>query len=165
MKKFLIQTILLILVIGIALIFSKTGQSNKNLDLPFLPQPTKFSNLQINDINLKVELADTPAKRSKGLGGRNSLAEGGGMLFIFPKADKYPFWMKGLSFPLDFVWISDLEVVDILQNIEPPSSDQQDSALPIYSSKFPIDKVLEVIGGTVARLNIKVGDTIELIPL
>lgn len=165
MKKFLIQATLLILVIGTALILYSTGESNKGLYLPFLPQRAKFANLQINDTNLKVELADTPAKRSQGLGGRNSLAENEGMLFIFQRADKYPFWMKGLSFPLDFVWISDLQVVDVLQNIKPPSSGEPDSSLPIYSSKFPIDKVLEVTAGTVDRLHIKVGDIIKLIPL
>ena len=165
MKKFLIQATLLILLIAVVLLLYVSGEKNKGIDLPFLPSRAKFANLQINDNLLKVELADTPTKRSKGLGGRTSLAKEEGMLFIFSRADKYPFWMKGLSFPLDFVWIKDLQVVDILQNIKPPAPGEQDSSLPIYSSKVEIDKVLEVSAGTVDRLHIKVGDTISVIPL
>ena len=80
------------------------------------------------------------------------------MLFIFPKADKYPFWMKGLSFALDFVWIRDNRVVDILENIQPPAANTPDSALPIYSANMPIDKVLELNAGAVKLLGIRVGD-------
>jgi len=70
--------------------------------------------------------------------------------------------MKGISFPLDFVWIKDDKIVDILENIKPPQKDQPDSQIPIYSSKVEVDKVLELNGGTVQRLNIKVGDTIKI---
>lgn len=133
-----------------------------NVDVPFLPPKTTFSELQINDKILKVEIADTSSKRNKGLGGRSSLGENEGMLFVFEKPDKYPFWMKGLSFPLDFVWIMDLKVVDVLENVVPPTSGQPDSSLPIYSAKENINKVLEVPAGTIQKLNIKVGDTIKL---
>lgn len=161
MKKFTIQIILLILVIGISIVFfSPTGSSK--LELPFLPQQKKFANLEINGQVLKVELADTASKRSKGLGGRTGLGENEGMLFIFEKKDKHPFWMKGLSFPLDFVWIRDDKVLDILENVAPPASGQPDSSLPIYSSKEPVDKVLELNAGTVQKLNIKGGDTVKL---
>lgn len=164
MKKFLIQTVLLIVLIGGALFFFNQGNSNgsKSLDIPFLPQSPKTANLQINNTTLKVEVADTASKRNKGLGGRQSLAENEGMLFVFDKADKHPFWMKGLSFPLDFVWIKDDKVVDVTPNIQPPKKGEPDSALPIYSSKVEVDKVLEVNAGTIQKLNIKEGDTIKV---
>ena len=154
MKKFVIQAILLLLVIGIG-IFLFNPKSSTAPDIPFLPQPAKFSNLQINQTNLKVEIADTASRRSKGLRGRNSLGENEGMLFIFDKAEKHAFWMKGLSFALDFIWIKADKVVDVLENIPFPSPGQKDADLPIYSSKEEVDKVLEVNGGTVKKLNIK----------
>lgn len=160
MKKFIIQFVLLIAVIGIATFLFKQKPDITNL--PFLPEQPVFKELQINQVKLKVEVADTQKKRSKGLGGRESLASGEGMLFILPKPDKYPFWMKGLSFPLDFVWISGEKIVDLLQNIQPPTPGQTDESLPIYQSKEDVDKVLEVAAGTVQRMNIKVGDTIKL---
>ncbi len=160
MKKFLIQAILLLAVIGIGLYLYKTSTQIPNL--PFLPERTNTKQLQINDATIKVEVADTQSKRAKGLGGRQSLASDSGMLFIFPKPDVHPFWMKGLSFALDFVWIKGDMVVDLLQNIPPPAPEQTDASLPIYSAKEQIDKVLEVPAGTIQRFNIKVGDTVRI---
>lgn len=163
MKKFIIQTILLLIVIAVGLVFFNPVKP-QTPNLPFIPQPVKQSNLLINGTTIKVEIADTPLKRAKGLGGRNKLSENEGMLFIFDKADKHPFWMKGLSFPLDFVWIKDDKIVDILENIQPPQKNTADAQLPIFSAKEPIDKVLELNDGTVGKLNIKTGDTVKLMP-
>lgn len=161
MKKFVIQVVLLILVIGVGIVFFSPGRS-QNIEIPFLPQQPKVANLQINEAIIKVEVADTNAKRNKGLGGKDSLGENEGMLFIFDRADKYPFWMKGLKFPLDFVWIKDLKVVDVLENVQPPAPGQTDSSLPTFSANTEVDKILELNAGTVKRLNIKAGDTILL---
>lgn len=158
MKKFIIQFVGLIIVIFLALIFY-TGRIPY---IPFVPQPPIQKLVIINDAKIKVEVADTQQKRSKGLGDKESLAQDSGMLFIFQKVDKYPFWMKGLKFPLDFVWIRGDKVVDILQNIPPPAEGQKDEALPIYQSNVPIDKVLEVNSGTVDRLKIKIGDSVKM---
>ena len=162
MKKFVVQSILLILVIGLALVLFNPGKPGQTPELPFLPQKGKFISLQINGKVIKVEVADTAEKRKKGLAGRESLAENEGMLFIFEREERYPFWMKGLKFPLDFVWIKDNEVVDILENIPPPAKKQKDSDLPIYSAQTAINRVLELNAGTVQKLNIKVGDTVSL---
>ena len=156
MKKFIIQSILLILVISVAVyfyIFTSRGGL-------ITPQ----SSLIINGITINVEIADTQAERNKGLGGREALASDEGMLFVFEKQDKYSFWMKGLKFPLDFIWIKGDTVVEISENIQPPQIGQSDQTLPVYSSKENVDKVLEVGVGTIQRLNIKVGDTIILPP-
>ena len=159
MKKFLIQTILLIIVIGAAIVFFQSGSSS--LGIPFLPQQPVLRELTINEKKIQVEIADTQEKRSKGLGGRERLGENKGMLFIFPKADKYPFWMKGLKFPLDFIYIREDKVIDFLPNIQPPSAGATDESLPIYLPREEVDKVLEVPSGTIEKLNIKIGDRIQ----
>lgn len=153
MKKFLIQSVLLLVLIfiGVAIFIGKISS------FPFLPQQAKFVVVTVNEAKLKVEIADTQPKRSKGLGGRTSLAEGEGMLFIFPKEDKYPFWMKGVSFSLDFIWIKEDKVVDLLENV-PAVAGQKDADLPIYVPKEPVDKILEVNAGTISKLKIKIGD-------
>lgn len=161
MKKFLVQSILLMVLILGALYFTNPNGSS-NIQIPFLPSRTKIQDLQINDALIKVEVADTKETRRKGLGGRTGLGDKEGMLFIFEGQDKHPFWMKGLSFPLDFVWILGDKVVDILQNIKPPTQGQADADLPIYSANTPVDKVLELNAGSVQKLNIKIGDTILL---
>lgn len=164
MKKFIAQGVILILVIAISIFFFSPRNPNSTPDIPFLPQQAKYSNIEFNGNVIKAEIADTADKRKLGLGGRQSLAADTGMLFVFDKPDKYPFWMKGIAFPLDFIWIRGDAVFDILSNIQPPMPGQKDDTLAIYSSKEPIDKVLEVNGGTVDRLGIKVGDTIKIIP-
>lgn len=127
-----------------------------------MPQGPTFENLQINGNILKVEVANTASKRSKGLGGRESLASDQGMLFIFEREGNYTFWMKGLKFPLDFIWIKGNQVLDIMPNIPPPQPGQTDQDLLIYQSKMTVDKVLEVNGGTADRLYIKIGDIVKI---
>lgn len=162
MKKFLAQSIALLLVIGGLLIFFSPTNSSTRLDIPFLPQNNTTSKLEINGTVFNVEIADSESRRNKGLSNRESLATNSGMLFVFPKPDKYAFWMKGMKIPLDFIWIKDLKIVDLLVHIQPPKDGEKDESLPVYSSKQEFNKVLEVNAGTIARLNIKVGDIIKM---
>lgn len=160
MKKFAFQFVLIIVGLFLALLIYKLNPSIAGL--PFVPERAVVKQLQINNVTLKVEMADTQGKRIKGLGGRESLASNEGMLFVFSKPEKHPFWMKGLTFPLDFIWIRSETVVDIFQNIPPPKPGQSDESLPIYQSKEDVDKVLELAGGTVQMLNLKVGDSVSI---
>jgi uncharacterized protein len=167
-KKFFIQILLLIILIFAALLSSPlrpTSFSNPFFKpKPVEPAPqTRSSQLKIANILLNIEVADTQSKRSKGLGGRSSLASDSGMLFIFPKEDQYKFWMKGLSFPLDIIWIKGDQIVDITKNVPPPSVGQKDEDLLIYSPKVAVDSALEVNGGFCDIHGIKEDDRVELI--
>ncbi len=156
MKKFVLQAIVLVIVTFGALAI----YASKITTLPFVPERSKTSIVQINNVKLNVEISDNASKRKQGLGGRQSLASDSGMLFIFDKLDVYKFWMKGLSFPLDLIWIRDSLVVDIIKNVTPPMPGQKDETLPLYAPSQPIDKVLEVNAGFVDAHGIKVGDRV-----
>lgn len=158
MKKFVIQFIILAAVILAALMFSFSG----NVDLPFLPQRADKSQATIGNAVVKIEIADTPSKRQKGLGGRESLATDSGMLFIFDESKVYQFWMKGLKFPLDMIWIREGKVVDIIKNATPPLPNTPDENLPLYIPNQPVDMVLEVNSGFVDTHLIQVGDMIKV---
>jgi hypothetical protein len=68
------------------------------------------------EMSVTVEVADNPITRAKGLMGRSELGDAYGMLFVFDKMGKYPFWMLNTTIPLDAVYLSeDGTVVDILQ--------------------------------------------------
>ena len=82
------------------------------------------------------------------------------MLFDFPKPDIYQFWMNDMNFPLDFIWINGGKVVEITENVQPPSQTQGQPV--VVKSYFSVDKVLEVNAGFVTRNNLKVGDTAVL---
>ena len=116
---------------------------------------------QLVKLRGEVEIADTILKRTKGLSGRESLAENQGMLFLFAKPSKYSFWMAGMNFPLDIIWINGNKIVDISKNIQAPKNTGR---LPvIISPSTKIDKVLELSAGAVEKFNIKIGDEIKIL--
>lgn len=158
MKKFWIQIIALIVVIVGSLYYTFQRQGS-----PFTNIDTKVEKkIKINNVEVSAEIVDTPALRSKGLGGRDILPENKGMLFTFSEPKKYRFWMKSMKFPIDILFIKESKVVDLLQNVPVPKPGIQDSQLPIYEASEPIDKVLEVNALFVEGHGIKVGDSIEI---
>lgn len=110
-----------------------------------------------------VEIADTPEKRKTGLSGRDSLAAGSGILFILEGLTKPSFWMKGMKFPIDIIWVRDNVIVDLLQNVPPPVKGQSDSDLTRYAPVTEVNGVLEVNAGVSAAAGIKIGDRLQLI--
>lgn len=163
MKKFWIQISVLLIVVFVAMWLSM----NPGFYEPLLPQNNsipqvqgKITQIKIDEALINVEVADTSSKRAQGLSGRESLATGSGMLFIFPTASKYRFWMKDMKFPLDFIFIDNGKVVDLYRNVPPPLSGQADETLPQYEPVTPITMMLEVNAGFADQYNIKIGDQV-----
>ena len=103
---------------------------------------------------LEVELALTGEQHAQGLMFRRSLAEDAGMLFLYSGAGMLSMWMKNTPVPLDMIFIApDGRIVDIAERTVPYS-------LETVSSRFAASAVLEVNGGTVARLGIRPGDRV-----
>jgi len=106
--------------------------------------------------NVDVEVAATPSSRERGLMWRTSLADGQGMIFLFPRAYVQSFWMKNTLIPLDMLFISpDRTIVGIVENAEPKTLSPR--GVPFASSI-----VLEVPGGWCARMGIQAGSRIDL---
>ena len=102
-----------------------------------------------------VELADTPERRSVGLMHRPAMAADYGMLFDFKTDARVAMWMHNTRIPLDMLFIAkDGHIVNIAERAVPFS----ETTIP---SKGPIRAVLELNGGTVARLGIKPGDRVS----
>src|SRR5262249_16781860 len=100
-------------------------------------------------------LALTPAQQQQGLMFRRSMAADAGMLFVFPASEIQTFWMKNTLIPLDMVFIAaDGHIVDIHERAVPMSETN-------ISSKAPGRAVLELNGGTAARLGIKPGAVVH----
>ena len=110
----------------------------------------------------EVEIAFTPEERTRGLSGRDSLADGAGMLFVFDSGAASSFWMREMRFALDFVWIGDgCEVVDILPDVPAPAAGTALGDLPIYSSRTPARYNLEINAGEAAARGIEIGDAVK----
>jgi uncharacterized membrane protein (UPF0127 family) len=102
-----------------------------------------------------VELAVTPEELSFGLMHRRSLAANAGMLFDYSRPQKVAMWMKNTLIPLDMVFIDATGTVAHISERAVPQS------LRTISSRVLVRAVLELNGGTVARLKIKIGDRIQ----
>ena len=116
-----------------------------------------------------VDVADTMEKRAQGLSGREPLLEKEGMLFIFPVAGSYGFWMKDMKFDLDIVWIKGDTVVGVTANVPAPFDSAQGKpaggsmfTLQNYYPPAPVDKVLEISAGATAKYGINAGDKVKI---
>lgn len=110
----------------------------------------------IKNISFSVEIADTAVKQSQGLSGHDPLTDNQGMLFIFARSGRYPFWMKGMEFPIDIIWIGeDKRIVDITKNAEPSSFPR------LYLPKTPAMYVLEINAGLGDKDGFTVGDVVN----
>lgn len=115
----------------------------------------------INGHPIRLELALTSSEKERGLGYRDTLATDSGMLFVYQNKDRYGFWMKGMRFPLDFIWIDGNRVVELSEHIPAPKTD---TSRPVeVSPRVPVDKVLEVNAGVIQKLGVRVGDIIQFI--
>ncbi len=103
-----------------------------------------------------IEVADTVAKREKGLGDRDSLPRDHGMYFPFEVEQRWVFWMKGMRFPIDIIWIRDGRVVDVHHDAQPPTV----FPLETFSPAEPADAVLEVNAGIAREMGLEAGDEV-----
>ncbi len=103
----------------------------------------------------QVEVARNDADRAQGLMFRRNLAPDRGMLFDFARVQPISMWMQNTYIPLDMIFIRpDGTIARIAENAEPLSTRTVPSGEPVLA-------VLEVIGGTAARLGLKPGDRVE----
>lgn len=118
--------------------------------------------VQVDKATVEATVAATEASRRQGLAGTQPLGEKNGMLFIFSESNLHPFWMKGVTYPIDIIWIENDTVSEVLPNVPPAAAGVPDEALPKYQPAFPVSKVLEVASGWAARNGIQPGDPVRI---
>jgi uncharacterized protein len=101
-----------------------------------------------------VEVATTPEQMIQGLMFRRSMAPDAGMLFDFKTPSMATMWMKNTLIPLDMLFVdAQGRVVNIHERAVPGSLD-------MISAAAPARAVIELNGGTAARLGIRAGDRV-----
>ena len=83
------------------------------------PWSTEVASVVVGTDELRAEIADTSPLQGRGLGYRDGLEPGTAMLFVFDDASMRTFWMKGMRFCLDIVWIEGEMVVGAAESICP----------------------------------------------
>src|SRR6476619_2143774 len=69
------------------------------------PSLVQTAQIAVGGVPLTVASAYQPADRALGLGYREGLAAGTGMLFLFEGPEPQSFWMRGMLFCIDIIWI------------------------------------------------------------
>lgn len=164
-----------VIALVLALTVSCGGDGAGQVDVSDVDEPARAEpsatnapdrvEITIGGLVIDAEVARTAEQRQLGLGGRDALPRDEGMLFAFEAEGQPSFWMRGMRFPLDFVWISsDGRVVDLTEDVPAPEPGVPDSELEQFGPSAPVLYVLEVNAGVVAEGGVQVGDTVTFDP-
>lgn len=127
-----------------------------------LPEGREQATIIVGETPVVVDLALTPPQHSLGLGYRNGLEPGTGMLFVFDKAERRNFWMRGMRFCLDIVWIQDGVITGAAESVCPDPPGTSDDKRPLRNSDVPVQYVLEVPAGWLEEHGYGPGTPVDL---
>jgi hypothetical protein len=105
---------------------------------------------------IDAEVADTPARKQRGLSGRPALPDGQGLLFPYDAPGRHGFWMPDMHFDIDILWIRAGRIVHVAAGVS-----HQDPTT-VHRPPTPADLVLELPAGTAARRGFRVGDAVTV---
>ena len=139
--------------VAVALLLAATLSSVPACAAP--PGPRAILESGGKTLRVDVEVADTDAKRERGLMFRKDLPEGRGMVFLFDEEGEHTFWMKDTLIPLDLIFVDSAgRVTGIVAQARPLTLQPR--------SGGPSRIVLEVPGGWAAAHGVRVGDRMRL---
>lgn len=143
-KIFLVPLIVLVLLLGGTYLWQYKNELEwKNISAGTLTFPKT---------SIAVEVVNTPELRKVGLGGRSSIDDKSGMLFVFDTFTFPEFWMKDMMFTIDIIFFDrNFNVVDIKENFSPETYPET------YKSKQKAKYAVEVKSGFSKQFEIKVG--------
>ena len=121
--------------------------------------------LPLKDQTFNLELALDDESRTQGLSDRKSIAEHGGMLFVFPSPRQTQFVMRRCYVPIDLVFVDEDGYIDSLhamEVIEPIGGARWKNPFSGYPSTGEILYAIELKGGKIAELGLKRGEKLEL---
>jgi uncharacterized protein len=124
---------------------------------------TSVGKISINGTELTVRLAEHSLAQKKGLSGytEETLHEDG-MLFVFSESEVRTFWMEGMQFNLDILWIADGHIVAIDRNVQAPYSRSEEPER-VTSSPLEVNAVLEFPAGKVAEYGLVEGMNMKIL--
>jgi uncharacterized membrane protein (UPF0127 family) len=149
----------IILVIFIGIVLFQFGSKDKKNSFSGEALFTT-ARVTINGQTFNVATAKSPAEQQEGLADRDAITVNQGMLFLYNNPGYYSFWMKGMRFPLDIIFIQNNKVIFVVENAQTlqPNNDSP----PLYQSLEPSDMVMEINAGLAKRYNIKKGDSVKI---
>lgn len=162
------RRVLLLSIVLLALAWTPGAMAQSSRVPPWrvsLPAPPSDARITVGKTPLTVQLAVTSEVQSLGLGYRNGLSPGTGMLFVFNAPQIQTFWMKGMRFCLDIVWLTNEKVVGAAASVCPDPNGTNDADRPVYTSPSPVSFVLEVPAGWLNQHGYGSGTPVDLTSL
>jgi uncharacterized protein len=122
------------------------------------PHGTAVIRTPARAVQVRVEIAETPAQREQGLMGRRMLEPNSGMAFLWKSDVRGQFWMKNTSIPLSIAFWGKrgriLRILDMAPCLRDPCK--------IYDPKIAFRGALEVNRGAFARWGVRPGDLVTI---
>jgi uncharacterized membrane protein (UPF0127 family) len=119
--------------------------------------------ITINGFPIIADVAFTDEQRTKGLDIKNNLTESQGMLFVFQQPGRYGFWMMGMKFPIDIIWLDGYgTVTHIEHSLAPCPPNILSLFCPTYSPERDSLYVLETVAGFSIKHNVNPGTHVSL---
>ncbi len=116
-----------------------------------------------SEVALRVEVADDPRERARGLMEREQLAADAGMLFLYRQIQSpdQAFWMYRTRIPLDIAFIGPGGEIRAIRSMT-PCRDSRRRHCPSYPAGVEFQSALEVNRGWFAAHNITEGHRLRL---
>jgi uncharacterized protein len=122
------------------------------------PHGTAVLRTPARTVQVRIEIAETPAQHEQGLSGRRALAAKAGMAFLWKSDVRAQFWMKDTSVPLSIAFWGKggriLRIIDMAPCRRDPCK--------IYDPHVAFRGALEVNRGAFARWGVRPGARITI---
>ncbi|HEV2292550.1 MAG TPA: DUF192 domain-containing protein [Tepidisphaeraceae bacterium] len=112
--------------------------------------------MRIGSETYTLEIANSEAKRKRGLMERDSMPADHGMIFVFDEEQELNFWMKNTRFPLEILYLDAGGQVVSIRAMKPYDTRTN------HSSARPAKYAIELNVGQVKKSGVKVGDVLEI---
>jgi uncharacterized membrane protein (UPF0127 family) len=159
MPTFLLAVTVVLSVVGGVLVPGASPLTHQ-----IAPSHLQTAEITVGGVPLTVELAYQPADSALGLGYREGLAAGTGMLFLFEGPAPRSFWMRGMLFCIDIIWIENGVIQGAAEGVCPEPPGTTDADLTSNASPVPVTYVLEVPAGWLDANGLGVGTPVEGLP-
>jgi len=161
------RTLLLVFIVLLGL-FGPAGATAQREQLPPwrepLPEARPTAGITVGNVMVSAELALSDEDQALGLGYRNGLEPGHGMLFVFEEPVERSFWMRGMRFCIDIIWIADGEIVGAAEGACPDPEGTDDADRERFLSGELVTHVLEMPAGWMTDNGFGPGTSVEIPP-
>ncbi len=126
------------------------------------PAPPDRVEVVLGGRTFRLELAISEEQVRKGLMGRVTLADDGGMLFIFNDEDIRSFWMHGCRIDLDIIFLDANGRIVSIHTLPAPAAGAPRNTAARCISAGPAMFTIELKAGAAEQLGLRTGQSVEM---